>query len=70
MAKRKKKISHGGHRSGAGRPRLMRDSKPITVRIEADDYDSLEEISGRRGESVPSLVRSALKTFLKRHGGR
>ena len=70
MAKRKKKTGHGGHRPGAGRPRLMRDSRPITVRIEADDYEALEEIAERRGEAIPSLFRSALDTFIKRHRRR
>ena len=70
MAKRKKSTSHGGRRPGSGRPRLMRDSKPITVRIEADDYDALEKISGRRGESIPSLIRSSIRAFLSRQRGR
>ena len=42
VAKRKKKTGHGGHRLGAGRPRLMRDSRPITVRIEADEGPALQ----------------------------
>jgi hypothetical protein len=38
--------------------------------MEHEDYEALREISEEKGRSVPDLVRSAIRTLLKRHGRR
>ena len=66
----KKRATHGGRREGAGRRRVLKDGQPVTIRIESEDYRDLERIAERWDESVPSIIRRAIKTLLKRHRGR
>ncbi len=68
VASRRKCRTHGGQRPGAGRPRLFEHKVRVGVDMEHEDYEALCEISEEKGRSVPDLIRSAIKTLLKRHG--
>ena len=46
---------------------MFRDKTRVAVDMERDDYEALQEISERWGESVPALIRSVLGKFIKRH---
>ncbi len=67
VAPKRKRRTHGGRRSGAGRPKLFEHKVRVGVDMEHEDYEALCEISEEKGRSVPDLIRSAIKTLLKRH---
>jgi predicted DNA-binding ribbon-helix-helix protein len=66
MKTQRRQTGRGGHREGAGRKAFLNDARTITVTLEADDYDAVEEIAERRGQSFAAVIRTALKTYLKR----
>jgi hypothetical protein len=67
VASRSKRRTQGGRRPGAGRPRLFEHKVRVGVDMEQEDFEALCEISETKGRSVPDLIRSAIKTLLKRH---
>ena len=67
MTPRRKRKTQGGRRPGAGRPRLFKHKVRVGLDMEQDDYEALREISDEKGRSVPDLIRSAIRTLLKRH---
>ena len=66
MGVRKSKRQHGGKRPGAGRPPSLEDPVRFILSLERTDIEALEEIAEERGQSIASLVRQAVATFLKR----
>lgn len=62
----KKRSGPGGARPGAGRPRVVQDPVRLTVDYERADFEHLEAIAERRGVSVASVVREAVRTFVAR----
>ena len=70
VAPSRKRRTHGGRRPGAGRPRLFEHKVRVGVDMEHEDYEALREISEEKGRSVPDLIRSGIKTLLKRHRRR
>ena len=68
VAARKTKGTWGGWRPGAGRKPTLKDAVSFTGDIEKADMERLEAIAEKRGVSVASLVRGAVKAFLKRRG--
>jgi predicted DNA-binding ribbon-helix-helix protein len=66
MTAKRRQSGRGGRREGAGRKSFLNDARTITVTLEADDYDAVEEIAERRGQSFAAIVRAALKGYLKR----
>ena len=67
---RKTKGTLGGWRPGAGRKPTLKDAVSFTGDIEKADMDALEAIAEKRSVSVASLVRDAVKAFLKRRRKR
>ncbi len=60
----------GGWRPGAGRKPTLKDAVSFTGDIEKADMDALEAMAEKRSVSVASLVREAVKGFLKRRRKR
>ena len=67
---RKTKGTRGGWRPGAGRKPTLKDAVSFTGDIEKADMDALEAMAEKRSVSVASLVREAVKAFLKRRRKR
>lgn len=61
-----KKRTWGGHRKGAGRPRLIEDRADRTIRFERSDLEALEEIATDRGVTAADLVRDAVRAYIAR----
>ncbi len=70
VAAREKKAKWGGQRRGAGRNPILKDAVSFTGDIEKADMDALEAMAEKRSVSVASLVREAVKAFLKRRRKR
>ena len=66
MAIEKKKPGPGGARPGAGRKPILSDAVRVTFDLERDEADALRELAARKGTSVSSVVRDAVRAFLKR----
>ena len=67
---RKKQSTWGGQRPRAGRKPVLKDAVSFTGDIEQADMDALETFAEEKGVSVASLVRQAVKAFLRRRGRR
>lgn len=57
MTKKIKKDSHGGARTGAGRPKDERDLEKMEVQIGKDMKQRLREEAKEKGISVSELMR-------------
>ncbi len=66
MPIRKSKGKRGGKRPGAGRPPTLKDPVRFIMTIERTQIEALEEIAEERGQTIASLVRSAVRVFLRR----
>ena len=66
MPIRKTKGQRGGKRPGAGRPPTLKDPVRFIMTIESAEIEALEKIAEERGQSIASLVRSAVTAFLRR----
>ena len=66
MTVRKSKGKRGGKRPGAGRPPTLNDPVRFILTIERTEIDALEAIAQERDQSIASLVRSAVKAYLRR----
>ena len=66
---RRKKSSHGGARPGAGRKPTLRDRVGLTVQFDGDIYERLAALAKNREESIGSLVRDAVASYLARRKG-
>jgi hypothetical protein len=62
------KGQHGGRRPGQGRPPTLDHPVRYLLTIEKADLEKLEMIAEKRQKSIASLVRTAVKSYLKRHG--
>ena len=62
----RRKGSHGGARSGSGRPALFEERVGLTVQLERAEYDALGDLAQRRGVSVGTIVREAIRAYLAR----
>ena len=66
MSAKKPRGKHRGARPGLGRPRIFEEPVRCTVTYERADFDALEEIAEQREVSVSAIIRSAVRTYLKR----
>ncbi len=66
MTVRKSMGKRGGKRPGAGRPPTLNDPVRFIMTIERSEIDALEAIARERGQSIASLVRSAVTAYLRR----
>jgi predicted transcriptional regulator len=46
---------------------LFEDKVRVSLDLERRDYEALQQIAARWDESVPAVIRRALRTLLKRH---
>jgi len=65
MAAKRKGVGRGGRRKGAGRRRIVKDPVRLTVDYERVDFEGLEAIADERGVSLASIVREAVRAYLK-----
>ena len=66
MPGRRKQSGHGGYREGAGRKPVLKAARTITVTLEEADYEAVQELAERREDSFASVIRAALRAYLKR----
>lgn len=53
---------------GPGRPRVMKNGRPITVRIEEEHYQQLRWMAFEAGHDKPSIAaRDVIAAYLKEH---
>ena len=62
----RRKSRWGGKREGAGRPSEVGDPVRFTFDVERAEMDSMKAIAEERGVSVASLVRAAVRAYLRR----
>ena len=67
---RRKKLSWGGRRAGAGRKPTLKDPVSFTGDLERADMDALKELAEEREVGVAALVREAIQAYLKRRRRR
>jgi hypothetical protein len=70
VAARKRKSTWGGRRPGAGRKPTLKGAMAYTTQLEKADVDALKAIARKRGESVNSLIRAAVRAYVKRQRRR
>jgi hypothetical protein len=66
MAARKK--TWGGRREGAGRKPRLSDGVSVTGELERADVEALREIAQERAVSLATVLRAAVRAYVKRHG--
>ncbi len=66
MAVQKSTGKRGGRRPGAGRPPTLEDPVRFIMAVERAEMEALEAIARERGQSIASLVRSAITAYLRR----
>ncbi len=66
MAARKK--TWGGRREGAGRKPRLSDGVSVTGELERADVKALREIAQEREVSLSTVLRAAVRAYVKRHG--
>ena len=66
MASRRKQSGRGGFREGAGRKPVLKAARTITVTLEEADYKAVQRLAEGRGDSFASVIRAALRAYLKR----
>ncbi len=70
VAAGKRKSTWGGRRLGAGRKPTLKGATAYTTLLEKADVGALKAIARKRGESVNSLIRAAVRAYVKRQGSR
>lgn len=70
VAGRRSEGTWGGRRQGAGRKATLKEAVSFTGDLERADAEALEAIARERDVSVASLVRKAVRAFLKRQRRR
>jgi len=68
VAARKTKGSWGGARLNAGRKRIVEDPRRLTLDFDRADFARLEQLAEQSGESVATLIRLAVRQYLRRKG--
>ena len=63
---RRKKPQRGGYRPGAGRKRVLKGARPVTVTLEEPQYEAIEELAAEDGVSLASIVREAVEAYTAR----
>lgn len=53
-----------------GRPKDVENPVRVSVRVEAEDYDYLDQISRQSGNSIPKLIRQAISVLTNRPQGQ
>ena len=66
MTAKRKKSGPGGRREGAGRKPVLKGATTLSVTFEASDHKAVERLAEKRGVSVASVVREAVKTYMAR----
>ena len=65
VARRKKKGGRGGRRPGAGRKPELSDPVSVTLDLDRSEAEALDSIAAEQSVSRASLVRAAVRTFLR-----
>jgi len=63
---RRKKSRRGGYRPGAGRKRVLKDARAVTVTLEEPQYEAVERFAAKDGVSLASIVREAVEAYTVR----
>ncbi len=66
MAAKRGRPRMGGYRPGSGRKPILKDAKTLTVTLEGKDYQGVAREADRRGVSLGTIVRDAVKAHLAR----
>jgi hypothetical protein len=60
----KKKSGHGGWREGAGRKPFLNGAERLSVSLEEPEYKAVERLAEKRGVSIASVIREAVKAYV------
>ena len=52
----------------AGRPKELKSPVRVTVMLELEDRDALNDLAAAKGVSSMALMRRAIRQLLRRHG--
>ena len=66
MAAKRRKSRLGGARPGAGRKRVLKDAKVLTVTLEGPDYEAIAREADKREVSLGTVVREAVRAYMAR----
>ena len=66
MAAKRGRPRMGGYRPGSGRKPVLKNGKTLTVTLEGKDYRGVAREADRRGVSLGTIVRDAVKAHLAR----
>jgi len=65
MAAKRTGAGRGGRRKGAGRRRIVKDPVRLSVDYERPDFEALVAIADERGTSIASIIREAVRAYLR-----
>jgi hypothetical protein len=65
-ARSRKPSGRGGRRPGAGRKRELTDAVRATTVLDGPDFERVAAIALQGGSTVASVIREAVKAFLRR----
>ena len=66
MTAQRKKWRRGGYRPGAGRKRVLKGARAVTVTLEEPQYGAVQRLAAQDGVSLASIVREAVEVYTVR----
>lgn len=60
------KIKHGGARAGAGRPKIEKERKAVTVRVSLEAYRYIQRAAQARAVSLSQAIEDAILACYKK----
>lgn len=60
------KLKHGGARTGAGRPKIEKERKAVTVRVSLEAYRYIQRAAQARAVSLSQAIEDAILACYKK----